>query len=329
MTAAVLCVLLTGPLAVAAPVCSQCHAKQAKAHAATAMAQTLARPGASPVFREHPVMEWTLGRYRYEVSAGRYRVSDGSRTLDAVIRWAIGQGEAGQTWVLERDGKLWESRASYYARVAGLGPTIGAPAGEPKSLEEAMGRKLAARDTFECFSCHSAPTPESAQTARGTLAWTETLKTGVQCESCHLKVQSHAANPAVRPPSLTKVGAEEMSELCGRCHRTWADIAANGPRGIGNVRFQPYRIARAKCYDATDARIGCVACHDAHSRPDRALTIAQTDRTCASCHAAGCKAGQRQDCASCHMPKYELPGSHFRFTDHWIRTVRNKHEYPD
>jgi formate-dependent nitrite reductase cytochrome c552 subunit len=27
-------------------------------------------------------------------------------------------------------------------------------------------------------------------------------------------------------------------------------------------------------------------------------------------------------CATCHMPKVELPGMHAEFTDHWIRVAK-------
>jgi hypothetical protein len=34
-------------------------------------------------------------------------------------------------------------------------------------------------------------------------------------------------------------------------------------------------------------------------------------------------------CVTCHMAKYEIPGSHAQFTDHWIRVVRTDGSYPD
>jgi hypothetical protein len=52
--------------------------------------------------------------------------------------------------------------------------------------------------------------------------------------------------------------------FCSECHSACAQIAANGPRGIQNIRFQPYRLATSKCYDAADKRISCTACHDPH-----------------------------------------------------------------
>ena len=138
---------------------------------------------------------------------------------------------------------------------------------------------------------------------------------------------------------LGKLPTEEVSDLCGQCHRTWAQIAMQGPHDINNVRFQPYRLTNSKCYDAVDRRISCVACHDPHGQTER--TARFYDDKCKACHsgeqAAGhatarvakqCPAASR-DCVTCHMPKYELPGSHNLFADHWIRVVRPGAAYPD
>lgn len=314
-------------LIVAMDACAKCHPAQAKAHADTLMARTLDPVERSTVLAANPVLEFALGRYRYTIAGTRYSVTDGRESVSIPIHWAIGQGDAGQTYVVEKDGKLYESRVSFYKDVQGLGTTIGAPDGVPKNLDEAVGRELVPKAVMECFGCHSAPTlPLPVDVRRGTLAWTRTLLPGVQCVNCHKGGEAHAAKltPIV---TLAQLSAEEQSDLCGTCHRTWADIAANGPRGVANVRFQPYRIARSKCYDASDRRIACSACHDPHTRANQ--TAAKFDAACMSCHAGGCTTAAKEDCVSCHMPKVELPGAHFRFADHWIRIVRSKDDYPD
>jgi hypothetical protein len=43
--------------------------------------------------------------------------------------------------------------------------------------------------------------------------------------------------------------------------------------------------------------------------------------------APACKVGVK-DCASCHMPRVDLPGTHFKFTDHRIRIARQGDPYP-
>jgi hypothetical protein len=48
----------------------------------------------------------------------------------------------------------------------------------------------------------------------------------------------------------------------------------------------------------------------------------------ASASAAACKV-ENKNCAQCHMPKYEVPGAHFKFTDHRIRIAKPGEPYPD
>jgi hypothetical protein len=125
--------------------------------------------------------------------------------------------------------------------------------------------------------------------------------------------------------------AEEAAELCGRCHRTWSQIALNGPRGVLNVRFQPYRLTNSKCWDTADARLACSACHDPHGPLETAAS--SYDGRCSACHSAAlhtktCRVA-KANCVTCHMPKIELPGAHASFTDHQIRIVRPGEAYPN
>src|SRR5207302_8770711 len=150
----------------------------------------------------------------------------------------------------------------------------------------------------------------------------------VGCESCHGAAEKHVKEQ-VKMPGLAALTAEDMSELCGRCHRTWSQIAMNGPRGVNNVRFQPYRLANSKCYDAADRRIRCTACHDPHR--DVETSAAAYDPKCTACHSAStvtCKVAKKE-CVTCHMPKLELPGAHHKFTDHRVRIVKANEAYPD
>ena len=325
--------------------CAPCHPAQAKGHAATLMAHTLEPGDRSRIIAANPELKYKLGAFEYRVyrdgAANSYSVTDGRETIKAPIQWIVGQGEAGQTYLLERDGKLYESRVSYYNEVGGLEVTIGAPPGLPKNIEEAFGREMRPSHVVECFTCHSAPRPGMENITRGTIEWTHALDVGVQCENCHNGAWKHAAARAsgdmksARLTRLKQATTEELSDICGVCHRTWAFIQLNGPHGIGNVRFQPYRIVKSRCYDAVDRRIGCTACHDPHSRPEN--EVKSYDSACGACHQADtkatnpmkqCKVGT-SDCASCHMPQYEIPGSHFKFTDHYIRIVKSNETYPD
>jgi hypothetical protein len=134
-----------------------------------------------------------------------------------------------------------------------------------------------------------------------------------------------------RMERLRDLSSEDISNFCGQCHRTWADVAG-GSQGISDLRFQPYRLANSKCYDPDDARISCLACHDPHQEIVRKAAI--YDTKCQVCHAGGkpearsCKVAN-SGCVACHMPKIELPGSHYSFTDHQIRVAKAGAPYPN
>jgi hypothetical protein len=61
------------------------------------------------------------------------------------------------------------------------------------------------------------------------------------------------------------MAAEEMSNFCGQCHRTWETVVGLRLFGEKNVRFQPYRLANSQCFLGDDKRIRCTACHDPHA----------------------------------------------------------------
>ena len=133
-------------------------------------------------------------------------------------------------------------------------------------------------------------------------------------------------------PKLATMKTEELANLCGKCHPSWADIAANGPRGVPNVRFQFYRLTNSRCYDTADTRIACIACHDPHGTLSK--DSSSYDSKCQQCHlAANDRAGicpvSKRDCITCHMPKVDVPGLHYRFTDHRIRIARAGVTYPN
>lgn len=313
----------------AATDCSVCHVEQAKKFAETSMRRALIPVHEGRILQDNPVLTYSLGPYRYAIARGVYSVTDGKAEIARPILWAFGMGKAGQTYLFEYNGSYYESRVSYYDAVKGLGLTVGAPAGTPANLEEAVGHKLPERDTNDCFGCHSVPGANvTARIMNGS------LQPGLQCASCHTGAEKHAANPTAKPARFATHTAEEISDLCGKCHRTWADIAANGPFGVANVRFQPYRLANSRCYDASDRRISCVACHDPHGRDEEVRQ--RSDASCRSCHgthagaktARVCKTGSN-NCASCHMPRYEIENSHHLFPDHQIRIARPHDPYPN
>jgi hypothetical protein len=322
------------------------------------MANALHIARESNVLRTHARMTFQTGRFSYEiVSDGEqslYRVTDGKETLSVPILYAFGNAHVAQTYVFRRGGKLYEGRVSYYTAIDGLDWTIGDVLNPPPSLEEAAGRDINSDEARNCFSCHG-----TAAVVNNKLQL-DRLIPGVTCEACHGPGEKHAVaelletgadSPIFNPKALDP---ETLSqEFCGACHRG-VDTVAMMPDlgGLNNVRFQPYRLFNSRGHDPKDAHFACTACHDPHV--DLKPGDVNYDSKCTACHALrgakqptaadrekrrdgrqsgpstipeSCPVGNER-CVSCHMPKVELPGAHFQFTDHRIRIVRAGDAYP-
>lgn len=323
--------------------CAQCHVEIFNAQQRTGMAQAampaelstlIAKSSGSLAYQDG---SYTLRMQRSEQGVA-YSATDGHDTLSAPLLWAFGLGKAGQTYLFKRDGQYFESRASYYSSLKALDLTIGHSRVAPSSLGAALGRELPDEEVKKCFSCHT------------TGAFTdgafhiEKLHPGIGCENCHGPGSEHLEammsqpgksaggknifNPAMLAPA-------EINDFCGSCHRSTRDVLLMNIHDVRNIRFQPYRLENSRCYDPSDKRITCIACHDPHR--ELATDASSYDEKCLSCHAAqgethtgkaaACPKAAH-DCVTCHMPKTELPGAHTAFTDHYIRVVRPGEHYP-
>lgn len=349
---------IVGEKFIGSAACTSCHGEKSRSYSHTAMANALTPAAQSKILQSHPRMRFRAGLYSYEiVNDGRqclYRVTNGKENLSELLLYAFGNAHDGQTYIFRRNGKLFESRLSYYTAVDGLDWTIGDALDSPPSLEEAMGRDISGDEARNCFSCHGTGAVVNSKLQL------DDLRSGVTCEACHGPGEKHAMaklldaeadSPMFNPKTLDP---ETLSqEFCGACHRS-VDTVAMMPDlgGINNVRFQPYRLFNSRGHDTKDPHFACTACHDPHL--DLSEHEAANDANCKVCHgldatkqtrlasqntntsgeesgasSSGKKCPVGNDrCVSCHMPKVELPSAHFRFTDHRIRIARPGEPYP-
>lgn len=320
--------------------CATCHRSVTSSYAAAPMRHAMEPQGNNPALDLHPDLTVNLGAYTYKVQTrdghSTYTVSDGAESMTLPIHWIFGQNS--QTWVLEKDGHYYESMVSYFPRANGLAITPGDQNITPHNLTEAMGRQLPLWETRTCFNCHG-----SGVTSGRKLDPAKVIP-GLECEHCHAGAQQHLADAAqdnfkTLPASLKKLDAEQISDFCGQCHRTWDTVMRNKWHGPAFVRFQPYRLEKSRCFIGNDPRISCIACHNPHQPLNH--STAHYDAKCLACHgetktavanpvaAAKTCPVAKANCTSCHMPKVELPGGNAQFTDHYIRVVKAGESYPD
>ena len=320
--------------------CTRCHAEIAATQQKTPMFNAARRPLDSKFLHAHPELAFSDETYRYILSAGpnetKFSIQDKTNAFAGTVGWVFGAGEVAQTFVLKQNGSFLESRLSYYPSLAGLDITPGHKAEAPATIAQALGDAVDAETIRRCFGCHS-----TASTVSGKFD-PEHAILGVTCEACHGPGLQHVvaatANAPYQETAATILNPKRLSpvdsvDFCGACHRTPVDVAVFMPRhmGISTIRFQPYRLERSLCWGTSgDPRITCMACHDPHK--PLVHDLAAYDSKCLQCHAApgsppsanlapACPTGTK-DCASCHMPKYEIRWVHGTFTDHFIRIVR-------
>ncbi len=334
--------------------CAGCHQPEVLSQQKTSMARAATRGSDTAVLRSQAKISLDSPPFHTEILRDRkgstYAVGRGSDVMSGPILWTMGDGAMGQTFILQSGASLFESELSYFPSIAALDLTPGHLRAAPRDLEGAFGQRQSEAAAQHCFACH---TTESS--THGQFDPTHATA-GLTCEACHGPGAKHVEAMSLNridegksaildPGSFDPV---KLSDYCGACHRAPMDIAADKDNSAINVRFQPYRLAKSRCFSRPDRRIGCTACHNPHEQVVRDAGF--YDAKCLACHAskaippaAGAESGVHDiasarmapacpvsddRCASCHMPKYNVPQMHGKFTDHDIRIVHAGEPYP-
>jgi hypothetical protein len=169
--------------------CVTCHPNQARLQPETGMAHAMETIAECNILRQHPLLTLRLDQYSYRLERKGdttiYTVTNGIETFSVPLGWALGLGTAGQTYVFEHAGAMYESRVSFYKAVDGLDLTIGAQKIHPTTILEAAGRQVGEREARLCFGCHTTNSLDADKIN------TDRLVPGVQCEHCHGPTENH------------------------------------------------------------------------------------------------------------------------------------------
>jgi Tfp pilus assembly protein PilF len=344
--------------------CSRCHAEIAAAYRSHPMGRSLApvregaedeRNGGRPGLAfESQGVEYTVERRKgrlFHKATWRRNEGGAIAEIEAEVRYALGSGTRGITFLIERDGALFQSPIAWFAHT--------------KRWDISPGyRELTARPTFErsiqpgCLFCHA----NQFRPVPGTQNRYETpifQGHAIGCERCHGPGALHVAqnapsgetdrtivNPADLSPLLrdsvcqqchlqgafrfTRAGREPLDFRPGLpIHRFWAfymKTQGNSDKfeAVGHVE----QMESSRCFRDSQGRLGCISCHDPHRLPDPSTKAAYYRERCLGCHEQhGCALpaaerqtrGQGEDCVACHMPRSSITNiPHTAATDHSI-----------
>lgn len=318
--------------------CTRCHANIVETQKNTPMAHA-ATPATADAFINVPTaMHFHAGAFDYLVkqtaTGAEFSATNGQQSASAALSWVFGDQQFGDTFLYQQNGIYFESRVSYYKLINGLDFTTGHPRFRADRIETALGRRMSADEPPLCFGCHSTASSTNGQ------FHPEQLIAGITCEACHGPGAQHVAQMSIehdaRTPTLifnpARLSPADSVDFCGACHRTSADVSLSFVSGIFTLRFPAYRLEQSRCWGTGDARLTCIACHDSHK--SRVEDAAFYDKACVSCHSpqgstlkshaiSMCKVANH-NCVTCHMPKYEIPSMHTKFTDHKIAVHGNQ-----
>jgi Tetratricopeptide repeat/Doubled CXXCH motif (Paired_CXXCH_1) len=344
--------------------CTRCHREIARAYHSHPMGRSLTPVGgadegpptdaaAGLPFESQGVQYTVERRDRRVFHKATRRDAAGSvlEEFEAEVRFALGSGTRGTTFLIERDGLLFQSPIAWFAQKArwDISPGYGDPSPRP-NFERAIQP--------ECLYCHT----NQLHHVPGTLnRYEPPIFEGhaIGCERCHGPGELHVKQDGPSAESdLTIVNPANLAparreSVCQQCHlQGWFRFPRAGREffdfrpGLPLHRFlavfvrdnsneskielvgQVEQMESSRCFRASQGKLGCISCHDPHRLPEPSAKAAYYRERCLACHERkGCALpsaerqarGQGDDCVACHLPRPAVKNlPHTAGTDHRI-----------
>jgi predicted CXXCH cytochrome family protein len=345
--------------------CVDCHKDITRSFAAHPMGHSLV-PVASHVDKQRYTLQtnnpFTAFGRRFEVRpAGQHlwhrqevpgEVDRPAIDLAAEVKWVIGSGAKGFSYLTERDGYVVQTPISWYSQKQRWDLS---PGFTPSAL---VGRIVPASCLF-CHTNHVLEHPEHVD--RFVMPVFQGYAIG--CERCHgpgeLHVKGDMDHTIVNPARLPKRLRDAVCEQChlegearvlraGRrlfdyrpglpLHDFWAVLVPAHQKGTdARAVHHVEQMYQSKCFQRSNERedsagMGCTTCHDPHVHAGAATRRAHFRAACLKCHTdidgpRSCSLPRKErlqktaedSCIDCHMPRYANSDvAHAASTDHSI-----------
>jgi tetratricopeptide (TPR) repeat protein len=349
---------------VADDACADCHDSQTKSYHHHPMGRSLAPVASAAVVErfdqsahnpfESLGFQFAIERRGTEMVHKAIRRDAQGRAvaeLDTPVAFAVGSGVRGRSYLINRNGYLFQSPSSWFTQQQAwdLSPVF-ASFYPPERVVE-----------VSCLFCHAnqvEPVPQTRNHYRTPLFRGH----AIGCERCHgpgeLHVQARSRGDTLEDADDTIVNPRRLSPVlreavCQQCHLQGeqrfprqgrqafdyrpglplheflavfvrAPEFAAGQRAVGQVE----QMYQSRCFRASKGQLGCVSCHDPHVLPMAQERAAHYRRSCLACHqeqscaltpAERRKQDRDDGCIACHMPRLATADiAHTAITDHRI-----------
>ena len=285
--------------------------------------------------------------------------ADGNSVFDQSVRmdYVVGSGRRAFAYLSQQGELMFQSPLNWYSQHAKWDLS---PGYRPDDA-----RRFRRRISDDCLSCH-AGLVAAVENSSNRYQQPAFLEMSIGCEKCHGPGKPHIefhiskseptsesrenSDPIVNPGRLEIVARESV---CNQCHlqsaariprygfsefdfrpgqkfeETWtafvagSDVSDDGKtRAVNHVE----QMRESRCYIASEAKLGCISCHDPHRLPAEEDRDKIYRQQCMKCHTAEtCTEGEPQraefddSCIACHMPHRDSNNiSHVTQTDHRI-----------
>ncbi len=245
------------------------------------------------------------------------------------IDFEIGSGKRGRSYIINRDGLLFQSPIGWYSGHSRWDLSPGYTGNHHSRFER--------RIVDGCINCHTGRMA-FVRGARDSFQRAPLLEGAISCERCHGPGKQHVAryespgdfdgkDPIVNPARLD---AGKRESVCNQCHlqgverilrygRTDFDFRPGqdlsdvwtvfvqgtriGSDGMTQAVSHVEQMRASQCFQKSEGRFGCTSCHDPHRAPRESERRDFYNAKCLKCHGHG--QSQSQTSRECSLPLAE------------------------